>query len=233
MSLFWKKKENNKTDIDEARKKQFIAEMSFAVRNPLNTICGVSEIVRKNVAADAEKEIILSYVDILIDAAVELQQVIDHGFENFDKSKYYMDDAENGKGENVDYSILENLRILVVEDSSVSQLIAKEMLESKGAIVTVCDSGNDALEIFGKSITGTYDVIFMDINMPGMDGYEATDAIRNCGHPQAKEIPIIAMTAEALTEDVQMALKAGMNAHISKPIAPDKIVNAINSVWKK
>lgn len=230
MPLFWKKKDNKKINTEDDSKKRFMAEMSFAVRNPLNTICGVSEIVRKNVEADADKEIVLSYVDILIDAAVELQQVIDHGFENYDKSRYYIDDIQDNRGGLVDYSVLENLRILVVEDSSVSQLIAKEMLESKGAIVTVCDSGYDALEMFKNSITGTYDVIFMDINMPGMDGYEATDAIRSCGHPQAKEIPIIAMTAEALTEDVQMALKAGMNAHISKPIAPDKIVNAINSV---
>ena len=230
MSMFSKKREQERKEQEELNKKQFMSDMSFAVRNPLNTICGVSEIVRKNVEAGKEKEIVLSYVDILIDAAIELQQVIDNAFENYDKSKYNLDDLSGNRRVVVDYSVLENLRILVVEDSSVSQLIAKEMLESKGAIVTLCDSGNDALELFEKSITGTYDVIFMDINMPGMDGYEATDAIRNCKHPQAKEIPIIAMTAEALTEDIQMALKAGMNAHISKPIAPDKIINAINSV---
>lgn len=230
MSMFSKKREQERKEQEELNKKQFMSDMSFAVRNPLNTICGVSEIVRKNVEAGKEKEIVLSYVDILIDAAIELQQVIDNAFENYDKSKYNLDDLSGNRRVVVDYSVLENLRILVVEDSSVSQLIAKEMLESKGAIVTLCDSGNDALELFEKSITGTYDVIFMDINMPGMDGYETTDAIRNCEHPQAKEIPIIAMTAEALTEDIQMALKAGMNAHISKPIAPDKIINAINSV---
>lgn len=230
MSLFGKKKENDKIKKKELDRRHFMSDMSFAVRNPLNTICGVSEIVRKNVDAGSEKEIVLSYIDILIDAAIELQQVIDHGFENYDKSKYSLDDLSESKGIFVDYSVLENLRVLVVEDSSVSQLIAKEMLESRGSIVRVCDSGNDALDIFKDSITGTFDVIFMDINMPGMDGYEATDAIRNCGHPQAKNIPIIAMTAEATAEDVQMALKAGMNAHISKPIAPDKIVNAINSV---
>lgn len=130
---------------------------------------------------------------------------------------------------NVESSILEKLRVMVVEDSSVSRLIAKEMLESRGSIVTTCNSGEEAVKLFAGSITGTFDVIFMDINMPGMDGYEATDAIRQCDHPQAKSIPIIAMTAEALAKDVQMALKAGMNAHISKPISIDKIVCAINA----
>ena len=94
----------------------------------------------------------------------------------------------------------------------------------------VCDSGKEAVDMFKESITGKFDVILMDINMPGMDGYEATDAIRASEHPQAKTIPIIAMTAEALPDDIQTALKAGMNGHISKPINADKIISAIKRV---
>lgn len=227
---FGKKKElQNREEVEAEIRKKYISELSFLVRNPLNTICGVTEIVRKNIVSGSDKEIVLSYLDILSDASVELQQVIDQGFKGFEEENYKMDIADDESEEEVDSEILKNLRVLVVEDSSVSQLIAKEMLESRDAIVTVCDSGVEALEIFEKSITGTFDVIFMDINMPGMDGYEATDAIRNCNHPQAKSIPIIAMTAEALADDVQMALKAGMNAHISKPIAIDKIVSALKA----
>ncbi len=210
------------------KEKKFVSELSYNVRNPLNTICGLTEITRKNIINGCDKETLLSYVDILGDAATELQQTIDHFFECFESGNYSM--IHKDTEENVDSTILNNLRILLVEDSSVSQLIAKEMLESKGAIVTMCDDGKEAVELFEKSITGTYDVILMDINMPGMDGYEATDAIRSGEHPQAKKVPIIAMTAEALPDDIQMALKVGMNAHISKPINVEKIVSAIKRV---
>ncbi|MCR5830783.1 MAG: response regulator [Lachnospiraceae bacterium] len=210
------------------KEKKFVSELSYNVRNPLNTICGLTEITRKNIINGCDKETLLSYVDILGDAATELQQTIDHFFECFESGNYSM--IQKDPEENLDSSILNNLRIMLVEDSSVSQLIAKEMLESKGAIVTMCDDGKEAVELFEKSITGTYDVILMDINMPGMDGYEATDAIRSGEHPQAKKVPIIAMTAEALPDDIQMALKVGMNAHISKPINVEKIVSAIKRV---
>lgn len=220
------KKTANKDELNEERK--FISELSYNVRNPLNTICGITELTRKNLATGCDRDTLITYVDILKDAATELQQTIDHFFECFESGNYSMIHSE--KSEEVDCSVLKNLRIMVVEDSSVSQLIAREMLESGGAIVTLCDSGSEAVKLFRDSITGTYDIIFMDINMPGMDGYEATDAIRGSDHPQAKSIPIIAMTAEALSDDIQMTLKIGMNAHISKPISEEKIVSAIKRV---
>ena len=210
------------------KEKKFVSELSYNVRNPLNTICGLTEITRKNIINGCDKETLLSYVDILGDAATELQQTIDHFFECFESGNYSM--IHKDTEENVDSTILNNLRILLVEDSSVSQLIAKEQLEAQGAIVTLCDGGKEAVDMFKKSITGTYDVIFMDINMPQMDGYEATDAIRSSDHPQAKLIPIIAMTAEALPSDIQKAMEAGMNAHVSKPINDGKIVSAIKAV---
>ena len=220
-----KSSENDKIVGDERR---FVAELSYNVRNPLNTICGITEIAKKGISNGGDKETLLSYMDILGDAATELQQTIDHFFECFESHNLSSIYGENFK--DVDSGILKNLRVMVVEDSSVSQLIAKEMLESKGSIVTLCDSGKEGIETFSKSITGTYDAILMDINMPGMDGYEATDAIRSCDHPQAKSVPIIAMTAEALPDDIQMALKVGMNAHISKPISVEKIVSALKGV---
>ena len=212
----------------ESGEKSFIYELSYNVRNPLNTICGITEITKKNIINGCDKDTLLSYVDILQDAATELQQTIDHFFESFESGNYSK--AQERPDENVDDSILKNLRVMIVEDSSVSQIIAKEMMESHGAIVTLCDGGKEAVELFERSITGTYDVIFMDINMPGMDGYETTDSIRSTDHPQARKIPIIAMTAEALPDDIQMAMKAGMNAHISKPINTEKIVSAVKRV---
>ena len=196
----------------------------------MNTICGLTEVLRKNITGDGDRETILSYVDILGDAATELQQTIDSFFEQFETGNFTGRKQEFVQEE--DPNVLNKLRVLVVEDSSVSQLIAKEMLESRGAIVTVCDNGAEAVELFSRSITGTYDVIFMDINMPGMDGYEATDTIRSSSHPQAASIPIIAMTAEALPDDIQRAMTAGMNGHISKPINVDKIITAVKGALR-
>ena len=223
-----KKNKTGAADRQESDERKFVSELSYNVRNPLNTICGITEIARKNIENGCDNETLLSYLDILGDAATELQQTIDHFFERFESGEF--GDQYGDKQINVDENVLKKLRILVVEDSSVSQLIAKELLESRGSIVTVCDSGKEAVDMFEQSITGTYDVILMDINMPGMDGYEATDKIRSSSHPQAKTVPIIAMTAEALPDDIQMALKAGMNDHISKPITADKIVSAIKRV---
>ena len=225
------KSKKNQSDISDNRKseeKKFISELSYNVRNPLNTICGVTEITRKSILNGSDNDTLLSYIDILSDAATELQQTIDHFFERFESGDFVA--QQEVKQESVGADVLKNLRVMVVEDSSVSQLIAREMLESRGSIVTICDSGKEAVEMFKGSITGTYDVILMDINMPGMDGYEATDAIRSSGHVQAQTVPIIAMTAEALPDDIQTALKAGMNGHISKPINADKIVSAIKRV---
>ena len=221
-----KGKSNSRSGSSEEKK--FVDELSYNIRNPLNTICGITEIAKKNINNGCDMDTLLSYLDILGDAATELQQTVDHFFECFESGNYGALHGEQNK--DVDSSVLKNLRVMVVEDSSVSQLIAKEILESHGAIVTVCDNGKEAVDLFNQSITGTYDVILMDINMIGMDGYEATDAIRSCSHPQAATVPIIAMTAEALPDDIQMALRIGMNAHISKPINVDKIVSAINRV---
>ncbi|MCR5590454.1 MAG: response regulator [Lachnospiraceae bacterium] len=222
------KNKSNSRKGDDSEEKKFVNELSYNVRNPLNTICGITEIAKKNIHDGCDKETLLSYLDILGDAATELQQTVDHFFECFESGNYGAIYSEQSI--DADSSILKNLRVMVVEDSSVSQLIAKELLESHGAIVTVCDSGKEAVDLFNNSLTGTYDVILMDINMIGMDGYEATDAIRTGGHPQATNVPIIAMTAEALPGDIQTALRVGMNAHISKPINVDKIVSAINRV---
>ena len=223
------RKKTEKTPEMGVDQKRFVSELSYNVRNPLNTICGLSEVIRKSVEKGGDTETVLSYLDILGDAATELQQTIDHFFESFESGDFEKVQQANND-QDTDSDVLNNLRVLVVEDSSVSQLIAREMLESRGSIVTICDNGSEAVDLFAGSITGTFDVILMDINMPGIDGYEAADAIRSSSHPQAGSIPIIAMTAEALPDDITKALEAGMNGHISKPINVDKIVTAVKGV---
>ena len=96
-----------------------------------------------------------------------------------------------------------------------------------GATCVIADNGKKALDLFENSPAGTYDMILMDVQMPVMNGYEATRAIRVSGHKEAKDIPIIAMTANAFAEDIQKSLQSGMNAHVSKPIDMDTVKKAV------
>lgn len=227
MSLFKEAKDNTNDEVDS--KKEFLSDMSYKIRNPLNAIYGISEIVTRNIREDANKEQILMYMEILNDSAKELQKVVEECFAEYEKPSEQLLKQEEIVVTEEDYSMLNNLRVMVVEDSSVSQMVVKELLEEYGARITLCNDGQEAVNIFNNSIAGSYDVILMDIKMPIMDGYEATDRIRKSNHPQASSIPIIAMTAEAFAEDIQSALKAGMNAHVAKPISLDKLIAAIKS----
>ncbi|MEG1756468.1 MAG: ATP-binding protein [Clostridia bacterium] len=115
-------------------------------------------------------------------------------------------------------SDLSGVHALLCEDHPVNQLVAKRILEKEGIMVTVAPNGQVGYELFSKSQPGEFDVILMDIQMPVMNGYEATRAIRCCNHPQAKTISIIAMTANAFAEDIRKCMEVGMNAHFAKPI---------------
>lgn len=108
--------------------------------------------------------------------------------------------------------------ILLVEDNEFNREVAQEFLEMTGATVESAENGSEGVALFTASETGQYDIILMDVQMPVMDGYEATRAIRASVHPDANSIPILAMTANAFNEDVAAAVAAGMNGHIAKPI---------------
>lgn len=108
--------------------------------------------------------------------------------------------------------------ILLVEDNDLNREIAKEIFEMSGLTVDEAEDGQIAFEKFADSDDGYYDMIFMDIQMPNLNGYDATRAIRNLKYPYAENIPIVAMTANAFVEDIKASEAAGMNAHLSKPI---------------
>lgn len=120
----------------------------------------------------------------------------------------------------LDYSAY---RILLVEDIELNQEIAVELLSVTGVQVEVADDGAQAVEKFENSPEGYYDLIFMDIHMPVMDGYEATRRIRGMDRPDAMTVWIVAMTADAFVEDVRQAKESGMNEHISKPVEPSRL----------
>ena len=127
-----------------------------------------------------------------------------------------------------DSTDLAGVKILMAEDNDLNAEIAMVQLEELGIHITRASDGKEALKIFASNQPGTFDIIFMDIMMPKMNGYEATKAIRALqNRPDARTIPIIAMTANAFAEDVQASLDAGMNDHLSKPIVIDEVVKSI------
>ena len=117
----------------------------------------------------------------------------------------------------IDYDF-KGKRILLVEDNELNREIAEELIGATGASVESAEDGVQAVKKFKESAEGYYDLILMDVQMPHMDGYEATRCIRALGRSDAQKVPIFAMTANAFAEDVQKSREAGMNAHISKPL---------------
>ena len=129
------------------------------------------------------------------------------------------DDAEASMEETKSASLADR-RILLAEDNDINREIAIELLGMKGINVTTVENGKRAVDVFKASAPGDYDAILMDIQMPIMNGYEATEVIRNLERDDAKTIPILALTANAFASDVGKARSAGLNDHIAKPIDP-------------
>jgi CheY-like chemotaxis protein len=124
-------------------------------------------------------------------------------------------------------------RVLLVEDNDINAEIAQSILEMKHCQVELAGNGAEAVESFASVPLGYYDAILMDVRMPIMDGLEATRTIRAMRKASSKTIPIIAMTANAFQEDINISLESGMNAHLAKPIEPATLYAALDKVFKK
>ena len=143
-----------------------------------------------------------------------------------------MEITDTSKVRKTDYAAgkvdVDGLRVLLVEDNELNAEIAMVQLEELGMQITRACDGEEAVTLFANHPPGTFDIILMDVMMPKMNGYEATNSIRNLeNRPDGETIPIIAMTANAFAEDVQASLDAGMNGHLSKPIVIDEVVKTI------
>lgn len=142
-----------------------------------------------------------------------------------------MQDKQTGQDRISDEKEPESLigrHLLVAEDNEINAEILEELLDIEGVSCVIVENGRLALERFGCSAAGEFDAILMDVQMPEMNGYDATRAIRSLERKDAGSIPIIAMTANAFTEDVKDAMAAGMNAHISKPIDMELLKKTLN-----
>ena len=142
----------------------------------------------------------------------------------------FVSSAEQAEKDEPAGNVLKGMRFLCAEDNELNAEILMELLKIEGAECTICENGKKVLEAFEQSAPGDYDMILMDVQMPVMNGYEATKAIRRSSHELAKTIPIIAMTANAFSEDIQHSLAAGMNAHVSKPVEMKVLEKTIRSI---
>ena len=146
--------------------------------------------------------------------------------------KIDMNADKREKQKDVSEKSIKGLHILLAEDNELNMEIAEFMLQNEGAEVTKAWNGQEAVELFRKSKPGEFDVILMDIMMPVMNGYEATKMIRSLDREDAKTIPIIAMTANAFTEDRLRAKEAGMDEHIAKPVDGKLLIKVIHKLMK-
>jgi CheY-like chemotaxis protein len=138
---------------------------------------------------------------------------------------------EGGSGEaEDDFSDLEGIRILVAEDNDMNWEIISVMLEMYGITCDRAENGRVCVDMMRDAVEGTYELIFMDVQMPEMNGLDATRAIRALDDPWASSIPIIAMTADAFSENVTECLNAGMNGHIAKPVNIDLVIMEIRKI---
>ncbi len=195
------------------------------------------------------RRIVPSHVPVMILTAYDISRIeqegTEAGIDGFLQKPFFLsnfrlmldhlksDHTEEKEAVQEQDNILAGKNILAAEDNELNAEILTELLEMAGASCQVAGNGREALEMFEGAESGQYDLILMDVQMPVMDGYEATRAIRGCRHPQAKTIPIIAMTANAFSEDVKDALDAGMDEHVAKPIDMERLKSVIKDIIKR
>lgn len=174
----------------------------------------------------------------LMGGTIEVKSALNKGTEFIVNVKFQIledepvaveNDSEERISEEIDFS---KIHLLLVEDNEVNREIASMILTEFGFTLDTAENGKIAVEKISESTPGTYQAILMDIQMPVMNGYEATKKIRELNNPELANIPIIAMTANAFTEDIKAAKNAGMNSHIAKPIDISKMIETLTEVLK-
>ncbi|MBD5118585.1 MAG: response regulator [Clostridiales bacterium] len=169
------------------------------------------------------------------------EEALEVGIRDFLPKPFFMSNFKNAVGRMMDMrqkeapagdakSVVSGKRVMVVDDIDVNRMILIKILTTLGAQCDEAVNGQEAVEKFETSRPGEYDMILMDIQMPVLNGYEATRAIRASAHPSAQKIPVIAMSANAFVDDVREALQAGMDAHVAKPIMIGQMERTIQEV---
>jgi len=172
-------------------------------------------------------------IDIILTRPLFSEVLLHHISSLLEKKKDVIVSHEQEEKEALEQSILSGKRVLIVEDVEANAEILADILELEEMESERAENGQIAVDMFSEHEKGYYDAILMDVRMPVMDGLTATETIRALEREDAREIPIIAMTANVFDEDVERSFKAGMNAHLSKPIEPDRIFETLAELIKK
>ncbi len=167
----------------------------------------------------------LDNIDIVVEKPINPSKLIDAVISLFSEQEKLP-----RKQINVSQGRLRNMQVLLVEDNSINQQIAQELLEMQGAKVTITNNGKEAIATLEDKGPMAFDVVLMDLQMPVMDGHEATLIIRQ--KPQFDDLPIIAMTAHAMLEERKRCSEEGMNGHITKPVAPEALYSLLHNLYK-
>ncbi|MBR6158907.1 MAG: response regulator [Lachnospiraceae bacterium] len=186
---------------------ELIDKISYEIRSSLNVISGYISLAKMNID---NKEKVEDCLDKAEEATAGLLSVLSEVL---------------GTSKGVPATPARPLRILVVDDNAVNRIIARKLLEDRGYLIDEEENGTDAINRITE--TDPYDIILMDVHMPGIDGYETTKRIRAMADSKKAGIPIIAVSGDVYEEDIERSLKAGMNAHIPKPISIDTLLSVI------
>ena len=152
---------------------------------------------------------------------------------DFERDIQNIDEEKDNLEEKTDESILEGKNVLLAEDNDINAAVAIEILKAHGMNVEWAKDGQEVVDKYLRSVKGEYDIILMDVRMPKLDGMQATKIIRNSSHEEAKDIPIVAMTADAFDEDIKRTMQAGMNEHLTKPIDIKVLISTLISLLDK
>ena len=152
---------------------------------------------------------------------------------DFERDIQNIDEEKDNLEQKTDESILEGKNVLLAEDNDINAAVAMEILKAHGMNVEWAKDGQEVVDKYLRSVKGEYDIILMDVRMPKLDGMQATKIIRNSSHEEAKDIPIVAMTADAFDEDIKRTMQAGMNEHLTKPIDIKVLISTFISLLEK
>ena len=208
----------------ERRYNDYLVEITRDIRTPLGSIVGSTELALAHSDDKAKLSVALENIRV---SAQQIGSLVDDvlrrrrgGSEDTAAEETEIDTA-------VDERVIEGARVLVVEDNDMNRDIMKEFLTEHGMIVEEAANGKIAFEMIKAAAAGYYSIVLMDINMPTMDGIEATKHIRALPNRIRANVPIIAITANAGAEDREEALNAGMDDHLPKPFSSEKLFNTI------
>ncbi len=205
--------------INEAQS-EFLFNISHEIRTPMNSIMGFTSLALKHID---DKDKVREYLEKVEISGKQLLEQID------DFLEIVPTEVAVNEDENISTS---GMRVLLVEDIEFNRMLAETVLEDAGFLVESVPDGSDAVEAVKSHPAWYYDLVLMDIQMPVMNGYEATRAIRAIRREDIPTLPIIALSANARDEDKKQSLKSGMNSHISKPFDVDELLALIKNYTK-